>query len=151
MAFRYALQTLLRLREGLERQEEQRLFAAAAVVNALRLQLERFQESELLYERAAQQELCAGSSAALLRFADVCKAASLQVRKDLESRLAEADRKRMERLQDYQAARQKREILEGLRQKQETAYRFESARQEQQAADEAFLIRGPARTADAEH
>lgn len=151
MAFRYALQTLLRLREGLERQEEQRLFAAAAVVSSLRAQLEQLQEDELRREREMQQEMIGGGSAELLRFADVCRAASLEVRKKLEFRLEEADRKRMERLQDYQAARQKREILAGLRQKQEAAYQLESARQEQQAADETFLIRGPARWADAEH
>ena len=116
----------------------------------MRAQLEQLEGDELCRERETQQEMIAGSSAALLRFAEVCRAASLEVRKQLESRLDEADRKRMERLQDYRAARQKREILEGLRQKQEAAFRLEFARQEQQAADEAFLIRRPARI-DAEH
>ena len=148
MPFRYTLQTLLRLRESLEHQEEQRLFVAAAGVARLRSELQLFREAELQSQRGVQQELIAGSSGALLQFAELCRATASEVRKSLELRLEGAERKRLDQLHLYQAARQKREILQGLRQRQEAAYQYEFARQEQQAADEAFLIRAHSRAED---
>lgn len=45
----------------------------------------------------------------------------------------------------YQAARQKREILENLRKRRFEEYRREQLRREQQRLDEAFLLRSGAR------
>jgi flagellar export protein FliJ len=141
MPFRYSLQPLLRLRQSLERQEEQRLFAIAAVVARLRSEVERFRQEHLEARREALREASACVSGAALQYAAFCGAAFDNARKKLEIQLAEAERKRLVQLRIYQASRQKSEILQGLRERQEAAYELELARLEQQAADEAFLIR----------
>jgi len=141
MAFRYSLQPLLRLRASLEHQEEQRLLAIAAVVARLRAEIEQLRQNGLEAKRAGLAEIERTSSGASVQFAAVCGAAFDKACKKLESRLEDAERDRLHQLREYQAVRQKREILEGLRERQETAYELEFTRHEQQAADEAFLVR----------
>lgn len=141
MAFRYALQPLLRLRESLERQEEQRLFASAAVVGRLRAEIKQLREASRESHQAALTEMTGGIPGASLQFVAVCDAAFNAARRKLELQLDEAERKRLKQLHAYQAVRQKREILQELRQRQEAAYQLEFSRYEQQLADESFLIR----------
>ena len=141
MAFRYPLQSLLRLRQSIERQEEQRLFACAAAVARLRAQIQDFQRARLERRRATAQEMISGSSGATLQFAALCEAIAERAGQRLQVQLLEAERQRLERVRVYQGARQKREILEGLREQQETIYDREVLHREQESADEAFLIR----------
>jgi flagellar export protein FliJ len=141
MAFRYPLQSLLRLRESLERQEERRLFAIAALVARLRADIEQVDQHGIAARRAELREMVVASSGAFVQFAAVCQAALATARRKLELQLEEAERKRLHQLREYQAVRQKREILQGLRDRKEAAYELEFARHEQQTADEAFLIR----------
>jgi flagellar export protein FliJ len=140
MAFRYTLQSLLRLRQGLERQEEQRLFAIAALVARLRAELEAFDISRLDERRAFLQEMLNGLPGAVMQFASQCEAASQQSRAKLLAQLADAELRRLEQLRVYQAARQKREVLEGLRERQEGIYDREMAHREQERSDENFLV-----------
>ncbi len=141
MAFRYPLQSLLRLRRSLERQEELRLFAIAALVARLRAEIEQFRLDDLEARRASLLETAGVSSGASLQYAAFCAAAYDNARKKLELQLEEAERKRLIQMRAYQASRQKSEILQGMRDRQEAAYQLELARHEQQAADEAFLMR----------
>jgi len=141
MPFRYRLQAVLRLRQSLERQEEQKLLAAASVVAKLRGKLEQLVESQMEARRAEFAQLEHGGAAAQLQYASVCDAAYVRVRKRLRLELQDAEHKRMELLAAYQTARQKRETLEGLRERQQQAYELNAARREQQVADEMFLMR----------
>jgi flagellar export protein FliJ len=141
MAFRYPLQSLLRLRESQERQEESRLFNIAARVAALRVHIEQLRENEAQSRRAEFQEMQRGSLGTVLQFAATCEEATRSVCKKLEAELAETERKRLAQLAVYQVARQKREILQGLRERRETAYELEAAHREQQTLDDAFLAR----------
>jgi flagellar export protein FliJ len=142
MAFRYTLQSLLRLRQSLEHQEEQRLYAAAAVVAQLRAKLEQMERERVSAGRAALQEIADGTFGATLQFVAACDAAAALNCAKLEIQLAEAERRRLEQLRVYQTARQKREIFEGLRDQQKSVYDQERAHREQELADEAFLLRG---------
>jgi flagellar export protein FliJ len=141
MAFRYTLQSVLRLRQSLERQEEQRLFAIAAVVARLRAELEEFERMRVESRRRELLQMREGAPGATLRFAAECDAAAIDVCRKLQAQLAEAERQRLEQVRVYQSARQKREILEGLRERQKAVYDREAAHQEQGRSDEAFLIR----------
>lgn len=141
MPFRYSLQTILRLRSSLEHQEEQRLMAKAAIVARLRFEIQRLQTNHLENKRAAQKDLLHGSSAVILEFLNACDVAYAETLKSLRHQLEEADRQRLVQLRIYWQVRQGREILEGLRDHQEAAYDLNVARQEQQRADETFLIR----------
>ena len=137
--FRYPLQPLLRLRESLERQEENRLFAIAADVARLRTQLEQLDEAGLQGRRTDLHDWEAGSAGALLWFAAMRTTATAEMRKNIEAELAAAEQRRLLQLAAFQAARQKREILEGLRERQQSAYDLASAHREQQALDDVFL------------
>lgn len=141
MPFHYRLQSLLRLRRSLEHQEEQRLFALAAVVNRLRAELETRQGLDFAARRAALADMEAFSSGAQLQFRALCDAANLRAIEELKTELQEAEGKRLVQLKVYQNARQEREIFEGLRERQEEIYQSEWARRQQEAADESYLIR----------
>jgi flagellar export protein FliJ len=141
MKFRYPLQSVLRLRQSIERQEEQRLFAIAAVVARLRADIEEFERARLEERRDALREIMSGCPGATLQFAAICDAAAASTHRRLDAQLQEAERHRLEQLSVYQSARQKREIFEGLRQRQEAVYDREVAHREQENADDAFLIR----------
>jgi flagellar export protein FliJ len=139
MAFRYALQSILQLRRSLERQEEQRLFALASMVGQLRAKLESLQQTDLVRRRTALTEMEQFSSGAQMQFRIVCDTASQFAIQRTASQLREVERLRHEQLQVYQAARQKREIVESLRERQEALYQREQARRLQLHADEAYL------------
>jgi flagellar export protein FliJ len=141
MAFRYPLQSVLRLRRSLERQEEQRLFGAAAIVARLRADLEQLEHHHFDRKRQAYQEMTSGSSGAALQFMAVCDAAYAGTQQALLLQLEQAEKRRMEQLENYRLARQKRETFEGLRDRQEEAYNLDDARHQQQNTDEAFLLR----------
>jgi len=142
MAFRYPLQSLLRLRESLERQEENRLFAVAAEVARLRAQIEELRQGNAAARRRELNALeVSGGVAITLQFMAICDAAVAGACARLQIQLDAAEHKRLLQLAAYQAARQKREILEGLRERQESAYQVETAHHEQQSLDDSFLLR----------
>jgi len=141
MAFRYSLQAILRLRQSLERQEEQRLFAIAAIVGRLRGEIEWIEEIRLEARRSALARLMQAGLGAELQFASVCDEAYARRQDQLQRDMQTAEKKRVEQLRIYQMARQKRETFEGLRDRQEAVYKLDAARREQQRADEMFLVR----------
>jgi flagellar export protein FliJ len=141
MAFRYPLQSILRLRRSLEHQEEQRLFASAAVVNRLRAEIEALQQRDLALRRSALTEMQEFSSGAQMQFRAHGDAAAVRALDALKMQLKNAELRRLEQLKVYQQARQRREILESLRERQYEAYQCESARRQQQTTDEAYLAR----------
>jgi flagellar export protein FliJ len=141
MAFRYPLQSVLRLRQSIEHQEEQRLFAVAAVVVRLRAEIEDFERGRLNARQTAVQEMMSGCPGAAVQFAAACDAAAAGTQRKLQVQLQEAEHRRLEQLGAYQSARQKREIFEGLRERWEAVYEREVAHRQQERADEAFLIR----------
>jgi flagellar export protein FliJ len=148
MAFRYPFESILRLRQSLERQEEQRLFTTGATVARLRLELEESERSRSEQWRIASQEMMEGSAGAVLQFASLCDANAAEMQRKLRVRLVGAERQRLSQLLVYQQARQKREIFEGLRDRQEEDYDREFARREQQQADDNFLMRYVGKLAD---
>jgi flagellar export protein FliJ len=141
MAFRYPLQSVLRLKQSLERQEEQRLFTIAARVARLRSAIEQLEDSRLEAQRVASEEMIRGSWGAVVQFAAACDAAAAEAERPLRAQLAEAERQRLEQLTVYKNARQKREIFEGLRERQEERYDREAAHREQEQVDDTFLTR----------
>jgi flagellar export protein FliJ len=141
MAFRYPLQSLLRLRESIEHQEEQRLFAAASAVVQIRTKLEELERERMRTHVAAWQELDRGTFGATLQFVEACDSAASQTSAKLRLELVEAERRRLEQLHSYQKARQKRQMFEGLRDQQKASYDLERAHRDQELVDEAFLMR----------
>ena len=140
MAFRYPLQSILRLRSSLERQAEQRLFVLAGHVVRLRQEIEGLERSELERKRTANVELRSGSFAATLQHLEICAQATREKRKELQLQMVAAEHQRLAQLSIYLQARQKREILSRLREQQKSEYELEVSRREQQNADETHLL-----------
>jgi len=143
MAFRFRLQAILKLRESLEHQEKQRLLAAAALVARLREKIQNLENSRMAEKRQALEQMAVETSGASLQFEALRDAMCVRERERLLAQLELAENERKKCLQNYQTARQKREILESLRDHQRDAYRLESTRREQQETDETFLLRLP--------
>jgi len=142
MAFRYNLQSVLHLRQGLERQEEQRLLACALVVARIHTEIEHLDEHHLAQRRTAMEELKSGSCGSVVQFLAVCEKAYMDARARLLRDLNDAEQKRLVQMQIYKEARRGREVLDGLRERQKAAYDLEITRRDQQQADEAHLLRG---------
>jgi len=141
MAFHFSLKALLRLRESLEIAELRRLQAMAADVIHARMAVESLDARIAADRRQAVVAAAGGISGAELHFSALREAAYRERRSMLLKKLAELERARQEQLLRYKKARQKREILENLRNRQLTAYQTEQTRREQQQIDELFLMR----------
>ena len=141
MAFHFVFEKMLRLRAGVEHQEEQRLAVIAGEIAAIRAELAVCAQRRSEIRRAALQEVGGGSSGAELQFAVVCDEAAAELDRKLKVRLRAAEKTHARQLEVYRQARQKREVFERLRDRRFATYRQETARHEQEAVDENFLIR----------
>jgi flagellar export protein FliJ len=141
MAFRSSLDVLLRVRRGLERQQElvlqeanRQVAAREGQLHSIRIQIAANAQRELL-------QLQSGLSAAELHFDLLCRSA-LQARGHaVETELLKAQALQQSRARSWRLARQQREVLETLRQRQLQAYRQQATRQEQRRLDDLFLLR----------
>ncbi len=141
MGFQFSLEKLLRLRDSLEHQEEQRLSLASRNVTRILSELTRldfdFGAAEISWQTAVDDL----SLTAALQFRAECAVGYRRVRVKLLAALEEAKQKRLVQLQRYQEARQKREVLARLHARHQVVYEFEAARRQQQLADETYLLR----------
>src|SRR5579863_1186937 len=141
MAFRFPLEVLLRVRQGLERQHELRLQEANHAVAILRQQIENVHsEAENIVARR-QPQFESGVSAAELQFDLLCRLALTERRRTLEKQLQETEALRQTRSQDFLQARRQREVLDTLRQHQLDEYEIQERRLDQRRLDDLFLLR----------
>jgi flagellar export protein FliJ len=140
MAFHFVFEKMLHLRAGVERQEEQKLAAIAGEIAGIRAEIAACGERRSEVRRVALREVAGGSSGAVLQFAVVCDTAAAELEKKLREQLRAAEKARAQQLEVYRRARQKREVLERLRDRQSAAYERELLRREQEEVDENFLI-----------
>ena len=141
MAFRYTLQSMLRLRQSIEHLEEQRLYTAATAVAQLRAKLEQLERERVRVHRETLQRRDEDTFGATFQFIAACDAAASQSITKLQMALAGAEGLRVRQLEVYKDARRKREIFEGLRDQQKASYDLERAHSDQEQVDEAFLMR----------
>jgi flagellar export protein FliJ len=141
MPFRYKLEALLRLQRSVEHQEENRLLACVARVVSLNADLQAWEEARLQTRRNAQGDLQKGSPGVFLQFAAEWDQSVRRRQNDLRHQLQSAEQSRDEQMKKYREARRKREVFEGLKERQEAAYSAEQSRRIQLSLDEAHLIR----------
>jgi flagellar export protein FliJ len=141
MAFRFPLEALLRLRQGLERQQELRLQEANQRVAILRQQIEdlRREMESIAARRRLEHEFAI--SAAELQFDLLCRSVLTARQHVLEKQLVEAEAYRQSRSEEFKQARRQREVMEMLRRHQFEDYQQKEARQEQRRLDDLFLLR----------
>lgn len=141
MPFQFSLQPVLTLRASYERIERLRLLqTAAAIVRAQNEIAAAVRESEQA-RQSLREQLASGSSGVEIQFEAAREGARANYRRALIARLAGLRRKYEAQQAIYRRAKQKREILENLRDQQFQEYRLEQARREQRTLDELFLLR----------
>ena len=140
MAFRFSLQSVLRFRQGVERQRLLLLQAANLRVAALRSQLEALDRAQAGIRSSSARDLSAGVNAAQLHFNEVCRSALSQRQKKLQEELLRGEEECMCRGQEFQQARQQREVLDILREQHLARYRGQQDRRDQRQLDDTLLL-----------
>ena len=145
MPYRFRLETLLRLRAGHERQEQQRLQQIAQEMLVCDREIEEMQSEraslrERQYDALARGKRILGSEL----FIYTVSFRGLRSKElALEKRKAELRMRCAKQRDALQAATSKREILERLRDREASAYRIEQLRREQTAIDDLFTVSHP--------
>jgi flagellar export protein FliJ len=141
MAFRFALEVLLRVRQGLERQQELRLQEANLRVAMLLRQIEDVHSEAGNIEARRRPQLESGITAAELQFDVLCRSVLTERQHSLEKQLVGAEAFRRSCSQDFQQARRQREVMDTLRLHQLQDYQQQQARKDQRRLDDLFLLR----------
>ncbi len=88
-----------------------------------------------------QSQLAGGVAAAEIHFSLWAASVHVERKRLLLAQIEDLEKKREAQERVYAAAREKREIVESLRESQWNEYRVEQRRREQSRADELFLMR----------
>jgi flagellar export protein FliJ len=141
MPFRFPLQSILHFRQSIEHQQELRLRAANQQVARVQHGIEQMDVRRQELRAAQARQLGSGITAAELRFGLQCEAELLRQRRELEQQLLRQQQARDQQREIWQRARQARETLEGISDRQLRLYQQEAARREQRNLDDLFLLR----------
>jgi flagellar export protein FliJ len=146
--FHFSLQAVLRLRASYEHMEKLRLLAIVAAIVRAREEIAALENESRAARKSTQGRLGKGVVAGELHFDASTERVRMERKRGAAARLAELEKKQEVQRQAYRIARQKREILANLRERQWADYRHDQARREQQRLDESFLLH---RVASGEH
>lgn len=145
MAFRFPLDTLLRLRIGLERKEEMNLQRINMALLQARHDLEQLRQERQEAWGEAQLRLRDFAPASELHFELARDQVARQRAGLMQQRIAQLESARLEQQRVYRKARQDREILENLRARKRDQFDLELNRREQQSVDDMQLMLRAAR------
>jgi flagellar export protein FliJ len=137
----FELEALLRLQHSLERQEENRLLALATQVIKLKSEMADLERASVALRGQTQQEMASGLPASVLQFVIESQRTLERRSKKLQEELVVAEDNRLRQIGVYRQTRQKRDLLEVLREKRRELYETEQARRQQQTIDDLFLVR----------
>jgi flagellar export protein FliJ len=141
MKFRFALDTLLRVRENLEKISWRVLQSDTQKVAAAREQLQRFDRwHELQNQSRSERIRTEGLRASELHFWRDCDVTYSQRRDALLKQMRELERACNEARERFVRIRRDREVVSELRNRAHETYRREVAKKEQIAADENFIL-----------
>ncbi len=145
MAFRFSLDAVLRFRESVEHSEEAALLLIVQQIIEAEHELQQVAAEQVRIREQREQDLALTLPAAhLMEIAQ--RELELKVAADgLRLRLRQLETQRLAQLAVYQTARQDREVLSELRERQRHAYQLNQKRQEQKTLDDLFLARTRAR------
>jgi flagellar export protein FliJ len=145
MPFHFSLEAILRLRTSYEHMEKLRLLAIAAAIVHAREEIAELEHESRAARRRTQSRLEAGVVGGELHFDDSTERVRMHRKRAATGRLADLEKTEMAQRLAYRNARQKREVLTNLRERQRDEYRRDQARREQQRQDESFLLLRAAR------
>lgn len=141
MAFRFSLEPVLRLRTNYERLEHLRLLAITAMLVRVREEIAAAAREEAAARNSRSEMLSRGSAAVEIQLGVSAEQVRARRNRELSDRLAALERLHVKQSHLYQAARRRREVIEGLRDRKLQKYRREQDRKAQQGIDEVYLLR----------
>jgi flagellar export protein FliJ len=141
MAFCFSLESLLRLRSSLERQEQARLQLASQRMFTAQAQCESLAKERIELENKFRVLLQAGIASAELYFHLSGRSGLDSVQADAARTLAEARKQWNEQRNKYLQSRRDREVISSVRDRQHREYLVQQARHEQQEIDDLFAMR----------
>jgi flagellar export protein FliJ len=141
MAFRFSLATVLRLRESIERREENALKKIQLEMARVSRQIDELNAkiagAQVERDTELRQPMPAGHLQAMLAETQ----STVETRDALQETLRELDLQRRKQLKVYQTAHRDHEMLIDMRNRQRDAYLQEQARLQQKYLDDIFIAR----------
>ena len=141
MAFRFSLQTLLKLRRSLEKQEERLLQSLNRELALLRQGIDSLDREELDARKERNRRLSGGLTGSDLRLVLAEENLRLQQCSRFQRHEQVLQTEQRQQQVAYWEARQKRDLLDNLRKRRVVAFQREQEKRHQQAVDEAYLLR----------
>jgi len=141
MAFRFSLAAVLKYREVLEQRELAALERAQAEITLVENQIREAEADLCRLQQHRGEELRRGMPSIHLQDAIAQEQAVDSLQKELTKKQEDLKLKRQQLLKTYEAARQKRDLLERLRDRRLSDYMREQSKAEQAAIDDLFLSR----------
>jgi flagellar export protein FliJ len=141
VSFVFSLRALLRVREIREETELRKLQALLSRISAARAEISALEEALETDRRNVRTAALGGLSAAEWHFHNVHDLLQRDRRNALLAKLRELESAVRAQQERYRLARQQREILSNLRERQLAAYNLEESRRAQRQMDELFLLR----------
>ena len=141
MAFHFHFDTLYRLRQSLEHQQELRLRAANQQVAKVRHAIEQLHEQMRQLQVHSSEQFSVGTTVAEIRFTLNTVTAFATRYKDLQRLLLQASKVRDQQESIFRQARRQCETLEILRDQQLKEYQRAQNRRQQRILDELILMR----------
>lgn len=141
MAFQFSLAALLRFRQSLEQRQETLLRQANQQVAGLRHTIEALERAARDVSARDAQELASGLRASELHFSQLRRGIVQQHLARLKNELAAAQEIQSQRRLAFQKARQEREAVDTLRERQLQSFHEQELRREQRQLDDLFLLR----------
>ena len=141
MAFRFSLDAVLRFRESVEHSEEASLLRIVQQIVEAEHELQQTGAEQVRVRGQREKDLAFKLPGAhLVEITE--RELQLKVTADgLRARLRELETQRLAQLAIYQTARQDREVLSELQERQRHSYQLQQKRQEQKTLDDLFLAR----------
>jgi len=140
MPFRFALATLLRLRQSVQRQRMLQLQEANLHVSCSQQTLFQLKDFLIESDRSDSANLKTGRAAAELQFASILRENLQRLRGQLQSELEKHEAARQKALGEYRQAHREREVLESLRARLRREYQQDASRRQQSELDASYLL-----------
>jgi flagellar export protein FliJ len=141
MAFRFALATVLRVRESIEQREERALQKIQLEMARVAHQIEELNEAMVKAHEAREQALRKAMPGGELQSMLWQVQAAGEAKKALLATLQEMEKLRLQQMKVYQAAHRDHETMINMFNEQRDAYEVEQARSQQKYLDDIFMAR----------
>jgi flagellar export protein FliJ len=141
MAFRFSLAAVFNLRKSIERQEYLNLERIHQEIAKVQTQLAEAEQQKLGIQQSRDVQLTESMPSVFLQNLYEQVYALEKHMESLNALLVELAKKKDQQIKVYTEARQKREVLESLREKQHAAYVLEDNKRQQTLMDDLYLAR----------